>query len=143
MVHTALVNFGDGLAARIVPGPGTKVLWIHGYTLDSSSWQTLWELLPDWYHIGIDLPGHGSSLPLGVGDDLQSLARRVGQLALEHEVQHLVALSFGTLIALQIAIEFPSAFSSLILGVIESPAFQMGRVEATVAPGDGGTGPEY
>ena len=36
-------------------GPREPILWIHGYTLDSNSWQEMWELLPEYTHIGIDL----------------------------------------------------------------------------------------
>src|SRR5262245_51575468 len=99
-----------------MPGESDKVLWIHGYTVDSTVWQDLWALLPGWHHIGIDLPGHGGSRQLQDGEDLPSLGRDLGQLALEHDVRHLVALSFGTVIALQIAIEFPTSFASMVLG---------------------------
>jgi len=100
----------------VTAGPGPAILWLHGYTLDSSSWAELWNLLPDWRHIGVDLPGHGASLPLGPAEDLPMLARRIGQMALDQNVQHIVALSFGTLLALQIVIEFPTSFRSLVLG---------------------------
>jgi pimeloyl-ACP methyl ester carboxylesterase len=100
----------------MMPGEGDSVLWIHGYTLDSTSWSELWELLPDWRHIGIDLPGHGASMPLKPGDDLPTLARRLGRFALDQNVRHIVALSFGTIVALQIAIEFPRSFASVTLG---------------------------
>jgi pimeloyl-ACP methyl ester carboxylesterase len=113
------VAIGAGIAARIAPGGGEAVLWIHGYTLDSSIWDELWGYLPGWRHIGIDLPGHGASHPPAVGEDLGGLARRIGDLALQHNVRHVVGLSFGGMVALQVAIERPNAFASLILG---SPA---------------------
>lgn len=134
MSAARLVNLGDGLAARVVPGDGPgdgeAVLWIHGYTLDSSSWTRLWELLPGWRHIGIDLPGHGASLPLPAGDDLPALARRIGGLALRHGVRHVVALSFGTLVALQIAIEHPEDFATVTLA---APALGGGPQDPDVA----------
>jgi len=114
--RAALIKLGEGLAARVAPGPGDPILWLHGYTLDSSSWSELWDLLPERHHIGVDLPGHGASLPLDPRLDLPALARRIGEIALERRVRHIVALSFGTILALQIAIEFPAAFQSLILG---------------------------
>jgi len=116
MPRAALVNLGDGFAARVAPGIGDGVLWIHGYTLDSSSWIPLWNLMPGWCHIGIDLPGHGSSLPLGASDTLPSLARRIAALAFRHNVRHCIALSFGTLVATQLAIEYPDSFRTLVLG---------------------------
>ena len=105
-----------GIAARISPGPREKILWLHGYTLDSHIWHELWSLLPEWHHIGIDLPGHGASAPLASTQTLPALGQTLGKLALEHEVRHIVGLSFGGMIALQIAIEFPDDFASLTLG---------------------------
>ncbi|MCA9937970.1 MAG: alpha/beta hydrolase [Anaerolineales bacterium] len=116
MSEPELIEFGQGLAARVAPGPGEKVLWIHGYTIDSTVWGDLWRQLPAWYHIGMDLPGHGASVPLSNFPSLAMLGQTIGRLALEHGVRHIIALSFGTLIALQVAIEFPDAFASLILG---------------------------
>ncbi len=116
MPRASLVHFGKDLAARVSPGSGESVLWLHGYTLDSSSWSGLWDLLPEWSHIGLDLPGHGASLPLAEKDDLPALARYMGRVALERQVQHIVALSFGTVVGLQIVIEYPQAFRTLTLG---------------------------
>lgn len=116
MTYHPLVNLGDGLAGRLASGPGERVLWIHGYALDSSTWGELWDLLPDLHHVGVDLPGHGRSLPLPTGQQLPELARRVAMQALRHGVRHVVALSVGTVVALQMAIEHPGAFASLVLG---------------------------
>jgi pimeloyl-ACP methyl ester carboxylesterase len=116
MTYYPLVSLGDGLAARVSAGGGECVLWIHGYALDSTSWSELWDLLPGWRHIGLDLPGHGQSLPIPAGEELPSLAQRLVTLARERQVRHLVALSFGTLVALQMAIEVPDAFGTLVLG---------------------------
>jgi pimeloyl-ACP methyl ester carboxylesterase len=128
-MRATLVPFDRELIARVAPGEGERVLWLHGYTLDSSSWSELWELLPGWHHIGVDLPGHGSSLPLPPGEDLPALARRIGRTALDRGVRHLVALSFGTLLALQIVIEYPTEFATLILG---APALGGGPVDPEV-----------
>lgn len=111
-----LVPFGNGMVARVAPGTGEKVLWIHGYTFDSSIWQDLWHALPDWYHIGIDLPGHGRSAPFSGEPTISMLARSIGDLALAQGVRHVIGLSFGGLIALQVAIEFPTQFASFTLG---------------------------
>jgi 3-oxoadipate enol-lactonase len=116
MVALERIQLGHGLAASIAPGPGEKVLWIHGYTIDSTLWHELWSLLPDWYHIGLDLPGHGASNPWPPNPTVPELGRLFGTIALEQGVRHIVALSFGTLMALQIIIEFPQAFASLTLG---------------------------
>ncbi len=110
---------GHGLAARVVDDGGERVLWIHGYTLDSSIWEELWGYLPGWRHVGLDLPGHGSSGPLQLGERLPELARRVGAVAAEHDVRHVIGLSWGGMIALQVAIECPETVATLTLG---SPA---------------------
>lgn len=116
MTLVSPVYIGEGIAARTQPGAGEKVLWIHGYTMDSSTWTELWQLLPSWYHLGVDIPGHGASRPLEPGEDLPTLADSLAELALAHDVRHVIALSFGTILALQMAIQRPSAFASLILG---------------------------
>jgi pimeloyl-ACP methyl ester carboxylesterase len=105
----------DGLAVHERPGEGDAILWLHGYTLDSSSWQEIWARLPGWRHIGVDLPGHGSSRPLHERDDLRSLAASLGRLIREQRVRHVVALSFGTVVGLQVAIDHPSTLASLTL----------------------------
>jgi hypothetical protein len=74
-------EFGAGISARVVHNSQEKVLWIHGYTLDSSIWKHLWQHLPRWQHIAIDLPGHGLSAPIENGETLLTLADRIGELA--------------------------------------------------------------
>ena len=109
-------EFGDGLMARERPGKLDAVLWIHGYTLNSAAWLPLWEKMPSWHHIGIDLPAHGGSRLIREGESLSSLASTVGRLALGRGVRHIVALSFGTMVATQTAIEYPDSFASVTLG---------------------------
>jgi pimeloyl-ACP methyl ester carboxylesterase len=116
MTYHPLFSLGEGLAGRMSPGGRERVLWIHGYALDSSSWSELWDLLPGWQHMGVDLPGHGHSLPLRPQEELPSLARRLAELAIKHEVRHVVGLGLGTLVVLQMAVEFPTAFATLTLG---------------------------
>jgi pimeloyl-ACP methyl ester carboxylesterase len=112
----AVVNLGGGLAGRLCDGDGAVVLWIHGYTADSTLWRELWEALPGRRHIGLDLPGHGNSLPLDAGEPLDVLARRIGDVARERDVRHVVAQSLGGVIALQMALEHAGAFETLALG---------------------------
>jgi len=91
-------------------------MWLHGYTMDASIWEPLWQKLPQLAHVGVDLPGHGSSAPGPRGEDLPALAHRCADLAEAHGARRLVALSFGTLLALQMAIERADAFDALVLG---------------------------
>lgn len=112
----------DGLATTVGGDGGNggrPLLWIHGYTLRSSLWSELWGLLPGRTHVGLDLPYHGDSRPLDPGEDLPALGRAVVRLAGELGRPHLVAMSFGGLVAIEAAIQDPGAFTSLTLA---SPA---------------------
>ncbi|MEM7404030.1 MAG: alpha/beta hydrolase [Pseudomonadota bacterium] len=93
----------------------TKVLWLHGYTLDSRSWETMWSLLPGWHHIGLDLPGHGRSNPVDDFRDLRQIGQRLADVCVEHHIEHVVALSFGTAMATQLAVEIEPKLRSLVL----------------------------
>lgn len=105
------------------------MLWVHGYTIDSSLWGPLWDRLPGYVHIGIDLPGHGGSAPLTDDETLTTLAHRIGQWAIPAGITHVVGLSIGTTIALQLALDHPRALQTLTLG---APALGGGPVEAEV-----------
>ena len=106
---------GPAIFGRVVEGQADKVLWLHGYTLDSSSWGNLWQRLPGWQHIGIDFPGHGRSAPIDASLSLDGIGRRLAEFCKRENIEHLVALSFGTVTALQIAIEAPNHFRSIVL----------------------------
>lgn len=114
MAERLVAQIAPGLAARI-EGEGPKVLWLHGYTLDSSSWREMWRRLRGFCHVGLDLPGHGGSAPVGPDDNLHVLGRRVADVCLEQGISHIVALSFGTLTATQVVLEEPDHFRSLVL----------------------------
>ena len=129
MAETERLQVADGIVARAQPGPGSKVLWIHGYTLDSSSWREMWRRLPGWHHIGLDLPAHGDSADIGPEDDLRQLGRKVVDFCRAQDIHHVVALSFGTLTATQAAIEAPDYFKSMVLG---APSLAGGPSDAEV-----------
>jgi len=108
------LRIAGGLAGQ-ARGEGPRVLWLHGYTLDSTSFQTMWSLLPGYRHYGVDLPGHGRSAPIAPGETLRTLGRRVADFCRAEDIEHLVALSFGTLTATQVVIEAPDLFASVTL----------------------------
>lgn len=108
----------------------SRVLWIHGYTLDSTIWKSLWSRLPRWTHIGVDLPGHGQSRDFHQGEGLQDLARSLARLANEIGAAHLVGMSFGSMVALQTAIEKHEPFATVTLG---SPAIAGGPIDPHAA----------
>ncbi len=105
------------------------MLWVHGYTIDTSLWRPLWDRLPGWRHIGVDLPGHGASSPLSSEDSLPSLARRLADWSERAQVRHVVGLSLGSTVALQVVLERPDAFETLTMG---APAIGGGPAEADV-----------
>jgi 3-oxoadipate enol-lactonase len=113
------------LATRL-DGDGPAVLWLHGYTMRSDTWRELWSLLPGWRHVGVDLPGHGASPALEAGTTLREVAAAVAAVAAEHEARRVVALSFGTMVALQLAIDTPALVSHLVLA---APALAGGESE--------------
>lgn len=96
-------------------GRGPAVLWIHGYTMDSSTWWPLWELLPGWRHVGVDLPGHGGSGPVPAGMTLPQLGAAIADIARAEEARRVVALSFGSLAAVQLAVDHPNLLDRLVL----------------------------
>jgi pimeloyl-ACP methyl ester carboxylesterase len=86
-------EFAAGIRCRIQSGGTERVLWIHGYTLDSTLWDEIWSLLPNWTHYGIDLPGHGRSPALSPGARLRDLGERLSAAACARDIRHLVGLS--------------------------------------------------
>lgn len=96
-------------------GDGPAVLWIHGYTMDSTLWRPLLELLPGFRHVCLDLPGHGRSGPLGPDETLPGLAARIAAVAEAEGTRRIVALSFGSAVALQLAAARPHLVSRLAI----------------------------
>jgi len=123
--HGAGLPFAHGLQATARPGNGDGVLWIHGYTLDSTTWDEIWCELPGWSHHGIDLPGHGMSPAMEPGMTLGELGQRLAQAAIAHDVRHIVGLSVGSIIALEAALSRPLAFETVTLA---APALAGGPV---------------
>lgn len=104
------------MIATRTSGEGPAVLWIHGYTMDSSTWQPLWDLLPGWRHVGADLPGHGGSDPMPRGITLPALAAELVAVAKAESAERIVALSFGSCAALQVLIDEPDLMTHAVLG---------------------------
>jgi pimeloyl-ACP methyl ester carboxylesterase len=137
---------GIDIAVHVQGGPGPAVAWVHGYTMNTRVWRSLWHLLPDWTHVGIDLPGHGHSRPLSPDERLDHLGRQVADVCEVYGVRHLIGLSFGGTVALQAAIEAPRHLQSLVLGapaLVGAPTdpasevrySQLGELYAQFGPG--------
>ena len=96
-------------------GRGPAVLWLHGYTMDSTLWRPLWDLLPGFRHLGVDLPGHGRSGPLTGGETLPAVAAAVAGVAAAERASRVVALSFGSCVALELAAGWPALVTRLAI----------------------------
>ena len=110
-------------------GSGPGVLWVHGYSITSALWEPLWAQLPGMRHHAVDLPGHGESAPLAPDENLYTLGARLAGHALAEGIVHLVGLSLGSTVALQVALSAPQAFATLTMG---APAIGGGPAEAAV-----------
>ncbi|WP_083915533.1 alpha/beta fold hydrolase [Demetria terragena] len=89
--------------------------WVPGYTMTTAIWGELWENLPGIRHVGIDLPGHGQESATAMPSSLTGWAEHVAHRMAEAGSRDLVGLSFGSSIALQVALEFPDQVDRLIL----------------------------
>jgi 3-oxoadipate enol-lactonase len=132
LLDTPAVPLAPGLFGRVSgSSEGEGVLWIHGYTLDSRTWGAIWPLVPGYRHVGVDLPGHGASEPRQPGSTLTDLGERLASLASAQQIRHIVALSFGTVAALQLLIARPSLFASCVLA---APGIAGGPTEPRMIP---------
>ena len=92
-----------------------RVAWLHGYTMDSTVWQDLWDALPDDEHIGLDLPGHGTAADVAMPAGLPDLAAAVADQLREQDCRTLVAMSFGSCVAIQVVIDHPGLLDRVVL----------------------------
>ena len=110
-----LFLFAPGIHARMRGTSGPTVLWVHGYSLDSRIWRPIWDRMPQWRHVGIDLPGHGASPELAEHSSLGDVGATLAEACVEQGISHLVAMSFGTMTATQMAVARPDQFRRLAL----------------------------
>lgn len=135
------------VTVRLSPTGGPALLWLHGYTMDSSLWQPIWELMPQFTHVSVDLPGHGSSPAIPAGLTLRRLAATIADIATDHAATRVAALCFGTSVALQWAIDRPDSITALTLaaptiaGSVDEPTAQqryreLAMLRRFVGPGE-------
>ncbi len=105
----------SGLSSTVVGDAGPAVVWLHGYTLDSTTWGELWSLLPGRIHVGVDLPGHGRTPWPGPPGGLGGLAETVLGVIERHAARHVVAMSFGGLVAIEVGIRARGRLDTLAL----------------------------
>lgn len=125
-------------------GEGPLVLFLHGLGATRTSWDAQLAVLAEGYRcVAWDMPGYGLSEPLAdfslaaAADAAGALIDRLGGRA------HVVGLSMGGMIALQLSLRHPAAVRSLAI-VDSSPAFGMDGTDpdawraARLAPLDAG-----
>jgi len=104
-------------------GSGRAILFLHGFAVDSSIWQSQVSLFSsDFCTVVFDLPGHGSSE--WKYSNLEDLTSDVLSLytALKIRQADIVAHSFSGLIGLNLAVNYPDLINKLIL-VAATPRF--------------------
>ncbi len=105
-------------------GKKIPILFLHGFTGESSDWFDVLENLPNKFSpILIDLPGHGKTTVFENPDySLENIADNIFELLLILEVSKtfLVGYSFGGRVAYTFAAKYPKMIKSL---VIESSTF--------------------
>lgn len=79
------------------------VVWVHGYTMSSQAWQPLWDRMPQFAHVGVDLPGHGLTPPWPRTATLGDVGSAVAKVIQDCGASRLVGLSFGSAVALEAA----------------------------------------
>lgn len=97
-----------------------KVVFVHGWGMNSMVWQPLIDNLPDWIEVVcIDLPGHGEANQQAFHtlDDLViELAHKINEPVIW------VAWSLGGLAVMQLALQYPEKVKAIML-VASSPCF--------------------
>jgi 3-oxoadipate enol-lactonase len=104
-------------------GEGDTVLFLHGLGMTRTGWDAVMQpLATDYRCVAWDMPGYGASVPLenfsleAAADAAASLIAECGGTA------HVVGMSMGGMVALQLALRHPDVVRSLVL-VDTSPAF--------------------
>lgn len=104
-------------------GAPETILLVHGMFTNLSIWYfNIAPILAQEFHVVLyDLKGHGMSGRSSHGYDLQTMSRELVDLmdALRLDTVHLAGYSYGGLIALKTAMQFPERIGKL--AVIESP----------------------
>jgi 3-oxoadipate enol-lactonase len=99
-------------------GGGQPIVFLHGVGSDRSVWdRQLVHFGRKWRAVALDYPGYGDSdRPVGTLDRSAIAGYVLGALdALEVATAHLVGLSMGGVIALELALRWPQRIRSLVL----------------------------
>lgn len=114
MIHDTL-TYNYGQIYYEVAGSGEPIVFVHGFTLDHSMWQSQVEFFSKNYQvITYDARGFGkSSLPNGSYNHVADLHALLKHLDIEQA--HIVGLSMGGRIATNFTLAYPKIVKSLTL----------------------------
>ena len=121
-------------------GNGPTIVFVHGWTCDTSSWRDQVPAFADDYRvITLDLPGHGrSDAPPEGGFSMDLFARAVEAVRAEAGAEEIVLVghSMGVVVIRQYALMFPERVAGLVAvdGPLDLRGFPppQGGVQATV-----------
>lgn len=82
-------------------GEAPVVVWVHGYTMSAQAWYPLWRRMPQFAHVGVDLPGHGATPAWPPTATLGDVGSALAEVMREYAATRLVGLSFGSAVALE------------------------------------------
>ncbi|MFP3853434.1 MAG: alpha/beta fold hydrolase [Anaerolineales bacterium] len=97
---------------------GSPVLLLHGLGSSGQDWlPQLAVLRQRWPILVVDFPGHGTSPPLDKSTTIGEISESLVQLMDVHDQGpfHVVGLSLGALVGLQLALKHPERVQSLLL----------------------------
>lgn len=101
-------------------GTGPHLVLLHGWGADSREWGVFADLLTEHFRVhAVDLPGHGYSAGIRVGD-IRAVAETVAAKLPSEAV--VVGWSMGGMIALQLALAHPDLCRKLVL-ISTTPKF--------------------
>jgi sigma-B regulation protein RsbQ len=116
-------------------GAGPTIIFVHGWTCDTSSWREQMPVFDDDYRvIALDLPGHGlSGAPADGQFSMELFARAVEAVRAEAGADQIVLVghSMGAPVIRQYAIDHPEHVAGLVSvdGILDLRTLGSGRVQ--------------
>jgi pimeloyl-ACP methyl ester carboxylesterase len=121
-------------------GSGPTIVFVHGWTCDTSSWAAQVPAFADDYRvITLDLPGHGRSGSPANGEfSMEQFARAVEAVRAESGADEVVIVghSMGVVVARQYALDFPDRVAGVVAvdGPLDVRGFGAGEPGAGQRP---------
>ncbi len=123
------VNFDNITISYEVRGEGSAVLLLHGLGSSGADWMFQVPALKDYQVITCDMRGHGESSKPPAGYSLELFARDIANLLTHLNLPpvHVVGLSLGSFVALQLACDYPQLVRSVTLVGVTCRMHNLGR----------------